>query len=530
MLALIFTLFLNGFLFAQNLEETGKFNSDPLVSSLNVPFGFKNFVQDSATQILLLPAKGAGYSKSFFFGTYSPTISKQNQDGNKLKFSDYPSFSFSSLQGKGDTKWLWRLDNETNYFTFDNFDKNDKKHDLRSYPNSYDSTFAITTTDKNSKNKEVLTRFKILKIKKTKTGGSSYGIFATANFKKNKNRTETEFNKVIFDQSYDERKYFSEYQNLDKNKTDSENSRFALGFEFSKSKKHSDFKTELSYSYTKRNFFQSIGYHFLDNDTTWYFGNTTDTTISINKTDNTFEKFSKSNPHTLNLKTYFQKKTDWLQNGDNLFFDLNASYILNSKFTSKTDVAFLTTRNYDSEISTTDSLAEIENSEGNENFLGVNFKTGYVLPKQKDDIFFLTGLSTEMEISSYDGLRSEQETVYFGETEKTDLYQTKLIIPFYTNYTPTNWFSVFGGLNYHFTYKHKKTTSKGSTDIGDTFYPGNFNLHKRKTVETENTFGTSTNFYLGMTLRHKSGLVSHVAFNGNFGDFNNWNISLGYLF
>jgi hypothetical protein len=100
-------------------------------------------------------------------------------------------------------------------------------------------------------------------------------------------------------------------------------------------------------------------------------------------------------------------------------------------------------------------------------------------------------------------------------------------IPIHVNFTPTNWFSLFGGLNYRYSYLYEKINST---------YPVEQNLRPvvgttlRSVSQVLSSLNSTSAVFAGVELRHASGLQTQIAFRGNLANYTSWNISLGYVF
>lgn len=527
MLICIFFILLSSVLFAQNSNEIKDFKADPLVNTLNLPNGFKYFVTDSSSQVLQIPSRGANYSKNFIFSTYSPHL--ESQLGENI--SEYPSYSFSFLRGKNSSKWLLNFDFENEY---SKSDENGQVITINEYAYLYDDS---SNSNQNGnfiqKDSQILTRLKLTKIFQESQGGVAYGIFANANLREFKNNSNSE---MSFFSSDSNGTYFEIQRNEEENLFNEkfQNLKFAFGVEYSKSKKDWDFLTSLAYTNTQNETKLHIKSNFMGYDTTYYFQNSipSDTVYTNLKYDDLFKSNSKNSPHTISSKTFFRKQMDLFEKGDNLFLGIDLAYSLSSDKIASVTADYLRIQETTGEnLSTLDSLKFNDSYTKKDDSWKIVFKNGYVLPIQKDDVFILTGINSILEIAKFNSLPFQN---YLSSNLKTyqesKSYEVTFSIPFYVNYSPVKWFSFYGGINYNFQYLFDKTETESFEDIYSyNNYPNSY-IITDKTINKRTTFNSLTAFYLGMSLKHKLGLVSHVAFKGDFGEFSNWNISLGYLF
>lgn len=516
---LIAIFLLPSFLFAQanfGSFEASDFNSDPLVSTDNLPLGFKNFVQDSASQILLIPSKGASFTKDFVFANYSPQRGTTNSPISK----DYPSFSLSYLNGNENKKWLYRLDFEQTY------SKSISENDVFDNGLFSNETELIDDIQENERN-NLLARFKIDMINKTNSGGYSIGLSAKINHNSDN----------LFDKDDREEFYLNEFstiKNTSKSffdlQSDFENENFiySLGVEYTKSTKKWNYSSELSFNQAIQKDDNIIFSKTTTYDSTFSkdaLGNYILDYYSVNSYELNANENGKDSPFTIGLKNYFQNSLNAFDKDANYFVGFDLAYSFGSKIeleASRIDVDIFSLQG---ELVSNDTTRINDfNKDFTSEYRKAKLIFGYVVDKKFDDLQFITGVSSEFlytQVKSAEYYQPSSFNYSFTETnDKNWSFVTKF--PIYLNYTPVKWFSVFGILNNGFTFSGLE-----SEDLRT-----ELESESTKTITKGNSknFGLNSELSLGMSLRHKSGLVSHVAFNGDFGNFGFWNVSLGYLF
>jgi len=149
-----------------------------------------------------------------------------------------------------------------------------------------------------------------------------------------------------------------------------------------------------------------------------------------------------------------------------------------------------------------------------------NLRSGLIFRREIDDLYLLSGLTGSLTYS-----RRENKTFNLRDDQFLDgdlnfkEYYYLVELPVYINYSPTEWFEIYIG--YHMTYIFQDYTI--SEDINEPVY---VKLNRDKREEYANYDRT----YLGINLKHKSGLRAQLGFNGSIASYEAWNFSLGYIF
>ncbi len=528
-------LVLSTTLFGQETNEIQDFKNDPIVNTLSLPFGFKNFIQDSSSQILLIPSKAANFSKNFIYGTYSPFLTNEFSSDT---YQEYPSYSLSYLFGKSKSKWLLRFDHQNEYY---NSESISKKNNLSFNVNSpLDSSVSKNSNSRINNDSSFLTRVKLVNIRKRNNGGIAYGVFAFSE------RIRSKTYSLNYDSSF-------AIDSLANNVTKSkflwnrnekaifDKNNFAIGFEFSKSQKDWDFLSSLTYNYLQNKNDQLYESTSSIQDTTYNYQNSTiiNTEITTMDSESFFNSNSGKSPHILKLNTYFQNSVNWIGKNENYYlgFDFSYSLVENGFYKSKID--YLETETNESrEFAVVDSIDFDNSFKNNDKSWKTRLKTGYVTSKEIKDFYFLSGVNFDFTFSRYKGnppyttnFPFSYHSYAINNFKKIEDFQFNATIPLYANYTLNKWLSIYGGLNYKFDYLYQKSQIEAITGIFDGLFNNpNHSIREIDTTQKETESDTYSEFYLGMTLKHESGLISHINFNGNISNISRWNISLGYLF
>ncbi len=204
-------------------------------------------------------------------------------------------------------------------------------------------------------------------------------------------------------------------------------------------------------------------------------------------------------------------------------------------------------------------------------FWKVRFSMGYILQKAFHNLYFFTGINPLVTYSelrdisnpkflyppyysyyNYEGdctfssyptkllllKPGGRSRYYYPSYSKTDLlinnkkiFYLSINLPFYFNFSPLKWLNLFGGFNYSYSYQYDKIESKNPEIAISTGDGSNSDNSYSKNSQNKSTKLQSYRMsYMGMSIKHHSGIVVDFAFNGNLAYLSRWNISVGYNF
>jgi len=519
------------FLFGQYLLNT---NQNTLVNSSQIGADLLLFVPDSAVQILRNPARAADYSNRFIYITH--TGFKYYQMNYNIDFYDYPveyfeydtrlpksqtqsviisneipTLSGAYLFGKSNKKWLFRFSNGV-----DNRDDSredlsditaDDIEDRRFYSHKYQSKYNVSFNE-----------FSLYKISKSSNYNVAYGLFAGLDI----------YSRILSDKRYDNRNHLSglNFYNRVTDRTyvnDRKNNKYFSGIGFSMSNKNWDFiarttyqKTDFKIERTDNRYNINTDSLFIDPHERTYYSRTI---VQTKSTQN-------GKPDVFHLDLYFRSRLKGLFENDNYFLRLNGFYAsetqnftysgLSSYVNYRSDTLFIT----EGDTSQSAGKNDLEN-------YSVGFTAGYIIPYKLIDIHIVSGVIFSTNYSSNESIILNNTNRYRNHYASVDakenitLKKVRLKFPLYFNYAPNNWLELYGGLNFHLEYE--KLVKDGKRDSADDIEEGSYNQNK----VTLHSFRST---YLGLNLKHKSGLRIQLAFNNDFTHFQYWNFSLGYIF
>ncbi|MFA6597097.1 MAG: hypothetical protein WCS69_05180 [Ignavibacteriaceae bacterium] len=537
------------------------FNPNILVHSQGLPNEFLLFVPDTATQILFNPARANDYSGSFVYTTYA-TDYKRNiylpivyiydpvyitdrmpapqqmpqpsfySPGNTETYSSgkNPTVAVATLFNAFDSKWLFLFTNgianqngTSNYSSSNN------------YPDSYNQTnISFYSSSSNSETKEGVTSFRLSNIFSTGTGKKSIGVFAIFNSTLN-NSIGNSANSSLNISGTIPLFFHSSLSNTI-NKLNEENSHYVLGLEFTSTNERWDYIARASYQSSTYNFKNSNTTNQQSVDST-YNGSSSNPVSSTSKSERTtgYENFNQSEPYTLAFENYLQSKTTIFSLDGNIFLSANVNYTNGDGKTGGS--SFSNNRNYYN--GTWTSSGTISNaSKGNydNKSWGFSFTPGFIIKKSFSDLFLLSGLKLE---TGYNKQTSAQMNYYYPSdyyaqaptflNSTLTLKFVTLALPVYINYSPAEWISIWGGMNYSYGYSKRVEEVSGNST---SFYSSSSSsqTYSMNSKNDNSTFQSMKSTFLGLELKHPSGLRVQIAFDEDIASFRDWNISVGYHF
>ncbi|MDP3682537.1 MAG: hypothetical protein Q8S01_01260, partial [Ignavibacteria bacterium] len=104
-----------------------------------------------------------------------------------------------------------------------------------------------------------------------------------------------------------------------------------------------------------------------------------------------------------------------------------------------------------------------------------------------------------------------------------------LVLPVYINYSPAEWISIWGGMNYSYGYIKRVEDASGNS----TSYYSSSSSTQIYSVNSKNdnsSYQSMKSIFLGLELKHPSGLRVQISFDEDVVSFRDWNMSVGYHF
>lgn len=103
-----------------------------------------------------------------------------------------------------------------------------------------------------------------------------------------------------------------------------------------------------------------------------------------------------------------------------------------------------------------------------------------------------------------------------------------LTFPVYINYSPAEWISIWGGMNYSYGYYNRVVDVLASSTNYTNASLSQF--YSSKSNSDNSTYQSMKSTFLGVELKHPSGLRVQIAFDEDVASFRDWNMSVGYHF
>ncbi|MFQ5652370.1 MAG: hypothetical protein ACE5IY_20765 [bacterium] len=255
-------------------------------------------------------------------------------------------------------------------------------------------------------------------------------------------------------------------------------------------------------------------------------------TTSLTVTDEALISRIDQSPAVLGWKSYYQKKIGWFGRDANLFLSLNAYYVIDSELNFEfRNVQEQTTSSSDTPT-LGDTLVFLDSGVRKGEFWDVQFSAGYVVARNLRDLYVLVGLNPGV---AYTRTKDISDSRVGTPSRAGQLLVSRdralvagITVPFYFDYAPLKWGSVYGGVNYSFVYHHDDLDLRPTHTLTANGVPAQTAALSETTKQSR--FDSSKHFYLGLSLRHKSGIVALVDLNGNLAGLRNWNFSVGYHF
>ena len=529
------------------------FNPNILVHSQGLPNEFLLFVPDTATQILFNPARANDYSGSFVYSTYAAdfkravflpiyyigdirfsNLSYTPEYPPSGNIEDYgsgknPTIAFATLFTALNSKWLFLFSN--------GLSKQNGTKDITSenrHPDSYYKTYQeSTSSNEEMETNEARTSFRLSNIFSSGEGKSSIGLFASFNTSLNNSNMNSLNNSLRSSNSIPLYNYSNNGSQI--YIVNEENSTSEFGFELSLANEEWDYIARVSYQKSTKNTKNSSYSNQESIDSTYYGSSSTPTSSSIrNNTTNSTNYITHSEPYIFAFENYYQHKTSFFSLDGNFFVSASINY---SSGDGKTGGDSFHRYEYYNNGTLTSHNSTSNSSEqkfADKNW-GFTFTPGFVLKKNFTDLFLMTGIKIETGYQRYSFGKTESASVvyytnypFFVTTSKTKVTFVSLTLPIYINYTPAEWISIWGGMNYSYGYnKSEIAYIENSTLSTNPIYP---QTYSKNSNDNNSSFQSLKSTFLGLELRHPSGLRVQISFDEDVAPFRDWNMSVGYHF
>ena len=549
-------------------SSPGNFNPNILVHSQGLPNEFILFVPDTATQILFNPARANDYSGSFVYSTYLANYTKtvslpvyftnygrdyvifptstntgnyESIGSNNTMFGGYgytesftsgknPTIAVATLFNAFNSKWLFVFTNGISNQTGTSNYASSNNH-----PDSYNLTDITTSSSNgNSETKEGVTSFRLSNIFSGGTGKKSFGIFAVFNKALNNSTGNNASNSLNISGTIP-LYYHSSFSN-NTNKINADNSYYVLGLEYTAANEQWDYIARASYQSSTYNFKNTYTKNQQSVDSTYY-GSSSTPVSSTSKSDRTsgYENFNQSEPYTLMFENYFQRKATLFSLDGNIFVSVNINYTNGDGKTGGN--SFSNNRNYYNGTWTTSGV--ISNaSEGkyDNKSWGFTFTPGFIIKKSFSDLFLYSGLKLETGYNKhkYAQMNYDYQLDYYAQAptlinSTLTLTFVTLALPVYINYSPAEWISLWGGMNYSYGYSKRVEDASGNSTsyYSSSSWPQNYSVNSKN---DNSSYQSSKSTFLGLELKHPSGLRVQISFDEDVASFRDWNMSVGYHF
>lgn len=549
---------------AQEEQINYNYNPNVLVYSRGLPGELLLFSPDSAVQILFNPARAMNFNSNFIYSSY---ISDFNKGINKIinnyyyynwylpivYFNDFmtssfpnfpdiyeetysnqknPTLSINSLFGTDEKKWLISFANGVNTLE----SKINSKFS-NSLDNLLDTSYhRISTQNINSQgnNDNYITKFSVLNIRKTNLGNVFFGISGLINTHNNKNITNNiDFRKTV--------NYYqnNSIENINDSKIEEDNNLYQGGLNFGLNTSKIDYVGKLYFVYNENKIITEQNYRNIQIDSTYYPKLYIYYITELNKYN--FNSKRKG----LIFNNYFQSEINNSFFGKsipaekNFFVTLNA-YYLNNKLNFDGTYNY----KYESIIDTNHNINLISVSNKpkslDKNDWGFRISTGLTFKKNIDNLYILSGFILDGSHNDFHYLGqgnivylqfpNYSEIInYYIFNEKNNVFT--LTLPIYLNLDLFQFLSFYGGFNFAYQYLDRKITSDFDIDYVSEQYPYSTEENRKyNSTNDDNNFKSYKSVYVGLELKHKSGLVMQISFDEDISTFQDWNFSLGYHF
>jgi hypothetical protein len=540
-------------------QQTIEYHHNPLVNAKGLDEEILLFIPDTTTQIMINPARAASYDKKFIYTNYN--ANQYSSDEVYLFDSDYeiisdelelsidginlisrrpirslilslpyyntsplePAFSTSALFNAFGSKWLFN-------FTHGISHTKSRSDAQTSDSYIYDIDFhkrSLSSFDSEYQNRERSnTGFSLAKIGSSKLGNFAIELFGAYY----QDKTNLYGNYLEYSNRIDFLNDINRIQDATNNGKESRiytDQIYHIGLAYSLHSKSSDFITRISYQ--KIDFLEDV----YDNDIITIMESITLDTIPdffeiresrVNRYSNCKNEY---NPGIYQIYNYYQHKVKWLTGQDNIFVKMNGNYSSEKKKYTYNEEYLVTTqitRYNDENDYDADTMAINYLGTKNLDNWSAGVSCGYILGHSFADIFVLTGLNPQFQYTHFEDIDVNSSLVQY-QNKTTGLV---LKFPVYLDYSPLKWIEIYGGFNYYYVFQWLKRDYE--YDYDRQINPGQTQNRNRKISNSYDYIRSSNSSYVGINLKHKSGLRFMLYFNNNLSNYKTWDISVGYHF
>ncbi len=520
-------------------------NQNILVNSRELGEDLLLFVPDTATQILFNPARAANYDKSFIYTTYNSNyqggrystsnvimrigdiiIYNSGYYSPRNKYYYYPNYSSLlptistvSLLNIADSKWLFSFSNGIRHS-----DSEDNDDRIEWYPYNYPYDTRTIKSSEKGDSKFSTTSARVIKI------GENYsiGIFGTFN----QIKTQSEYSEN------EKRSRKSETSNYIHHDSDSE-----LRSVYSKGN-HYQIGTTFSFTGNKWDYLGKFSYQKSDNlydskynnlshriDSTGYDSTSGIWNIHERKTLRNGATFTKNKPDFYQFYSYYQRQTEWLSKNDHIFIKANAVLSKGSIEYSQNIQNFYTNA-YQDTITSSDITNVAGSGKTSTDDIWLNLSFGYAATLTLDEIYILISLNPFYQYSHITDIPFTSYSYRFVYSEllnerKRTYNDMGVRIPLYANFSPVNWIDFYGGITYEYAYTDLDEKNILVSDFDTNTSDLKIEDSHKRTAANISSFRSK---FLGINLKHKSGIKLQISFNNDIANFSYWDLSLGYHF
>jgi len=553
---LLFVIISIQFGYGQYPETLGHYN---LVNVQELNEDFILFIPDTATQILINPARAAEYDQKFFYVNYNnreitsySSLLSDYRSVSSIYYDSYtgrrvvrrsslsisspvssiyysspeePAFSVVSLFNALGSKWMINFSHDIAH-TRTVSDDNDTQMYERNRESYYDYQYGEISALQNNSNEYSYTDIVLSRIGNSGLGNYSLGIFGSYNQ-----------GQRDYDESYEREQYYTsfsgyqnrygEYLNSNHRIVNRKSNIYQLGLSFSLNWEKGDYIGRISYQ--KSDFLEnSITHEFiLQRDTTTHDTVPDYLVTSKNILTEDTELHSKYNPGSYQFYNFYQRNMRLISSNDHLFIRINGFYSSDDRnyyYDSRT-IHDNSSYHYESGYNIYQDTLNVFTDEKTilDNW-AVDLSLGYTALYKVSDIKILAGLNPRYQIIHTEGEGINSNII--ASTE--ELKALSVTLPLYVNYSPEKWISIYGGFNYWYVVNW---LDNNYNLVDEQIYSDDrIRINTTKYESEYRTIRTSRGSYLGVNLKHKSGLRCMLYFSSDITTFKTWNISLGYHF
>lgn len=487
---------------------------------------FLLFSSDTSAQVLFNPARAGTSGTQFAYTNYLPgsnspisvlqTSSLISSSGSLgLPSSSGPTISAATLFNAGGSPWLLEVSNWS-YRNTNDLGANIASSVLA--PPLTDESGTSTSTRNGS-----LTALKLSRISGITGDTYSFGVFGilfpgnvTSNSSASSNTHSPAGSTTLTDHDF----------RSNSNRNDVSSSKYAAGLEFAMAEPTWDFITAIS---VQKNTIRLASSNTSSQQ--YHYTNPTDT-VTSSQYQNQSSSLT-NDPLGVGFHSYFQHTTDLISSTDHYFISTNAYYSNGSL--SFNQVGNSTASYYhNSDISSGDTtMTSLNGTEKAKNW-GASISVGYLIKQKMIDIDILVGFNPQF---NYDDFKEASSPyyyfsgLYYNQSTLINYHQiwtASAQVPIYLNYCPASWFSLFGGINYKYSYVYEKM--KSFQPQQSVYTQATSTVSEQTLSETASLLNSASSAYAGAELRHASGLHLQMAFRGSVSSYSVWNISLGYVY